>query len=1036
LAELTDRFDKFRLSHQKDIDGLTEKQKKGEAMYQNCVKEKNSILTQLAAKESEIGKFSSALDARQAFLKASLEKSEKAAAQVTEKISKTNLLQKRIEELEKLNARSKSILEEQESITVDLRKKHEFERQQLEQQFLLQKESSEQELARVNELQRVADAKYQLEIQQARNESEDWRRKLEALERLVKELEWQLAEERKRVADLEDQLRRERERLMAQMEEVSNRIKEVEQERSSSESVAKEAIRSLEQIKDQLQTQLQKTEEDFKILTEQHQNTVSALEEQKVQHADQVQSMTTSLQDQQAQFASEHQENIKVRQDLEASIGKLIAELAQNRDALLNVQRERSKLEEQYQQSQQDLRETASALEEMREQHQQLKLDSKMEQEAMVEKYNALSAESIQQKQDSESAVAELNAALEKKGQNYNRVMKSIETIQAELKQVESEKAEVIAQRLDEERSANEARQRLEQLEQEQKVSAEQIDSISKDKKVLEAEHEKLKEESNVQILSINSLLAEIDLVKADKAEREERDNKRIQELEDIYQVATKQAETFHDNEKVWESERVKLVEECTSQNELIESIQVKLEEVTMSKEEESRAQVDRIKELETRCQVMEMAFKDLYDATGSKTTVEATPDNVTWKQHSTVLMNTLHHHSEHCSITKDEHEALLKEKEELAQSAVTLTASLQEQETTFKRSQGDQSGLLAKIAELEDQIYQLQMQVEFLEAENIGKVAIVKALQDEYDYQEKVIRELSKNEDAAKEVPRLEEELRTLTNHTREMDEWIKQVQQDVEKYKAAYVKADVAREETLLDMANLHEQLAESEATRLQAENQLNAEVSVLIKKHELSSEELARLSKMNVDSAQNQGLKQKVKQIAQLKEENLTLKKTNLTLSNTRDSLRLKCLQVERDLESYKAATTGSTESSAAGSVAKGSRHRKLSASNSGSSIVSSSSALLSGSSTLNLNTATDQVVGSRLQLQSEPSSTPRSTSPHSSTCSSPISKQAMAQPKSSTLLLAKSFGASKTATNNTTHSVMSRAARTFMAGSTKG
>ena len=63
---------------------------------------------------------------------------------MTEKISKTNQLQKRIEELEKLNARSKSILEEQESITVDLRKKHELERQQLEQQFLLQNESSEQ----------------------------------------------------------------------------------------------------------------------------------------------------------------------------------------------------------------------------------------------------------------------------------------------------------------------------------------------------------------------------------------------------------------------------------------------------------------------------------------------------------------------------------------------------------------------------------------------------------------------------------------------------------------------------------------------------------------------------------------------------------------------------------------------------------------------------------------------------------------------------------------------------------------------------
>ncbi|KAF9390518.1 hypothetical protein CPC16_005045 [Podila verticillata] len=1008
LAELTDRFEKVRLSHQKDMDGLTEKQKKGEAMYQNCVKEKNSILTQLAAKESEIA----ALDARQSVLKASLEKSEKAATQVSEKISKTNQLQKRIEELEKLNARSKSMLEEQESITVDLRKKHELERQQLEQQFLLQKESSDQELARVNEQQRVTNAKYQLEIQQ-------------------------LAEERKRVADLEEQLRRERERLMAQLEEANNRIKEMEQEQSSSNLAAKEAIRSLEQAKQQLQTQLQKTEDDFKILTEQHQHTVNALEEQKVQHADQVQSMTASLQGQQIQFANERQEHIKARQDLEASIGKLITELAQNRDALLKVQQERSKLQEQYEQSQQNLEETSCALEEMREQHRQLELDSKEQQAAMEEKYNALSAESIQQKRDSDSAVAELNAVLEKKGQEYDRAMESIEAVQAELKQVESEKAEAIARRLEVERIANETRQRLEQVEQENKASTEQIDSINKDKEALQTEHEKHKEESSVQILSINSLLAEIDLVKSEKAGREERDLKRIQELEDIYQVATKQAETFHDNEKVWESERIKLVEECTSQNELIESLQVKLEEVTVSKEEESRVQVDRIKELEARCQEMEKAFKDLYDATGSKTAVEATPENKAWKQHSTILMDTLHHHSELCSITKDEHEALLKEKEELAHSAASLTASLQEREATSKRSQGDQSELLAKIAELEDQIRLLQMQVEFLEADNIGKVAIVKALQDEYDYQEKVIRELSKNEDAAKEVPRLEEELRILTNHTREMDDWIKQVQQDVEKYKAAYVKADMAREETLLDMANLHEQLAETEAMRLQAENQLNAEVSVLIKKHELSNDELARLSKMNVDSAQNQGLKQKVKQIAQLKEENLALKKKNLTLSNTRDSLRLKCLQIERDLESYKAATNGSVESSTAGSVVNGLSHRKQSASISGSSVVSSSSALFGGSSTLNLNTSTDQVVGSRLQLQSETAPTPRSSSPPSSASSSPTSKQAMSQPKSSTLLLTKSFVTPKSAANNTNKpSVMSRAARTFMAGSTKG
>lgn len=36
---------------------MAEKQKKGEAMYQGAIKDKNAIMTQLASKESEIGMF-------------------------------------------------------------------------------------------------------------------------------------------------------------------------------------------------------------------------------------------------------------------------------------------------------------------------------------------------------------------------------------------------------------------------------------------------------------------------------------------------------------------------------------------------------------------------------------------------------------------------------------------------------------------------------------------------------------------------------------------------------------------------------------------------------------------------------------------------------------------------------------------------------------------------------------------------------------------------------------------------------------------
>lgn len=55
LADLTDKYEKYRLSHQRDLDVLNEKQKKSEVQYQGAIKDKNSILTQLAAKEAEIG---------------------------------------------------------------------------------------------------------------------------------------------------------------------------------------------------------------------------------------------------------------------------------------------------------------------------------------------------------------------------------------------------------------------------------------------------------------------------------------------------------------------------------------------------------------------------------------------------------------------------------------------------------------------------------------------------------------------------------------------------------------------------------------------------------------------------------------------------------------------------------------------------------------------------------------------------------------------------------------------------------------------
>ena len=92
-------------------------------------------------------------------------------------------------------------------------------------------------------------------------------------------------------------------------------------------------------------------------------------------------------------------------------------------------------------------------------------------------------------------------------------------------------------------------------------------------------------------------------------------------------------------------------------------------------------------------------------------------------------------------------------------------------------------------------------------------------------------------------------------------------------------------------------------------------------------------------------------------------MALKKKNLSLSNTRDSLRLKCLQVERELEAYKAASVSAV--AAATPTPRSNRQSRAS------SVTSSCSLVLVGSPSLNfinsMSPDTSPLPGARLQLQ---------------------------------------------------------------------
>lgn len=783
---------------------------------------------------------------------------------MSDKIGKTAQLQKRIDELEKLLNRTRLSLGEQESGSNEYRQRLDQERKVLQEQLVQQKQAADLELAQAKEERRLADERHQEEMTKAQNDSDFWKRKYEELEKIVKELERQLAAERRLIEELRAQMSKEREQLQAQIDHAQNRIETIEKEKDAIATTSSDSIKQLQGEKETLDQQLQAAQSDFAKLSEKYDASEQMLQQQLARHSETVQAMTRQQEEQQRRFERDQQEHSKARLELEQSIAELITELGQNRDALLKVQGERSSLQDKYEQSKADLEQMTEEMKALKEQHEKLQESFTQTQEEWNAKYETLLAQSTSDKLEADATIEQVRTALQSKSEEYSQAMESIKAVQTELKTVESEREEAVMLRLAEEKKVEASLEKITKLQQETTDVSGQLAALQDRHNTIQKEHERLQEEFQARELSAKeSYQSELERVKGEQEERDAMYQRRIQELEAMQKVSLDQTESFRNSEREWESVRIRLTEEVSVEKDRVLSLQTQLVEASAAKEQESKAHSERISALQVRCDAMENAFKHLFEQSGSALEVDnSDAEEDIWQTRSQAVMDALMNHTAECSTIKAEHAALVQEKAAMKQAVASVSSSSQEKPSLFKKTETDHSDLLAKLADLEGQIRLLKVQVELLEAENIGKVAIIKALQDEYEYQEKVIRDLSKNEDASKEVLRLEEELRTMTNHTRETDEWIKKAQEDIEKYRAAYVKADISREETLLDMAKLHEELAESQNAKLQVENQLQAEVSILIKKHGLSSDELSRLSKMDVDSAQNMSLKQKVK------------------------------------------------------------------------------------------------------------------------------------------------------------------------------
>ncbi|KAJ1650510.1 hypothetical protein IWQ61_008703, partial [Dispira simplex] len=175
------------------------------------------------------------------------------------------------------------------------------------------------------------------------------------------------------------------------------------------------------------------------------------------------------------------------------------------------------------------------------------------------------------------------------------------------------------------------------------------------------------------------------------------------------------------------------------------------------------------------------------------------------------------------------------------------------QQKTTQNRSLGD-------VRQYEKQVYQLEQQV----------------LQ--YEQELKEVR------------TKAEEEYLSLQREKRRLND-------TADEYKAQF--------ETLTTLVeSLRAQVFESEAAQEELANQMEHQVQFLQKNYNAAYKDMVKAQGLNAQLAGHNNLKQKIKYITQLKEENQTLKRNELILEKTRDTLRRRVMHLERDLEAYQA------------------------------------------------------------------------------------------------------------------------------------
>ncbi|KAJ3092648.1 hypothetical protein HK102_004887 [Quaeritorhiza haematococci] len=183
----------------------------------------------------------------------------------------------------------------------------------------------------------------------------------------------------------------------------------------------------------------------------------------------------------------------------------------------------------------------------------------------------------------------------------------------------------------------------------------------------------------------------------------------------------------------------------------------------------------------------------------------------------------------------------------------------------------------------------------------------------------EELVRELESKQDDRKkvekmsgEIQRLKKEVNGLTARKNEAEKtWATKYQSLVAEKKGAELKVEewfTRANEYQTEVERLQKMLEDELRQRRELEEKWELKLQLATHQEALSNSELKKAIELNGDLLGHNNARQKIKHIAQLKDENVKLKKDNLAIAKIRDDLRKKLINVERELEAYKSVGGG--------------------------------------------------------------------------------------------------------------------------------